>query len=340
MDYYLNENIKRTVEHLSPSGKYKLTIHTYDTSVVSGKSTWDYTQGIVTSVETNEMVGCIKRNYSQFVYLFFVQDNVEYLVSGRSYMSQTIMNCSTGEIYDNTDDPERPDYCWADIIQVDNNTVAVNGCVWGGGYEYTFYDFTNLSKGWPQLEVQKELIDYLDISYWGYHALVYDGMLNILQWNNEDEDIFEEDGDTYNIPYIRDHCDINVYVKREGDRMVLDNVVISEAQYEKEKEWSLHKKLELERYEQMKNEFYDDLMLQLGKLNKTVRELTGFPGFYMYVNHSKSKWCHIEYKNEDDTIKLRCNNGKDSIYHHLEKDATKIYLFIKEFFEPTTYEMR
>jgi hypothetical protein len=147
MDYYQEENIKITREHLSPSGKFKLTIHTYDTSIINGKSTWDYTQGIITDTMSNNVIGTIKRNYSEFPHLFFVQNNTEYLVSGRSYMSQTIINCTTGEVYDNTDDPERSDYCWANMVQVDNNTVAVEGCVWGGGYEYSIYDFTDIKEG-------------------------------------------------------------------------------------------------------------------------------------------------------------------------------------------------
>lgn len=331
MDYYQEQNIIKTVEHLFPSGKFKLTIHTYNTKAISGKSTWEYTQGIVTSMDNNQVVGFIKRNYSQFPYLFFIQNEVEYLVSGRSYMSQTIINCHTGEVYDNTDDPERADYCWADIIQLDNNTVAVNGCVWGGGYKYTFYDFTNISKGWPQLNVTKEVVRYLDIDYFGYTAQVHDGIMNILQWNNDDEDIFEEDEDTYNIDYIKQHCHINLHVKREADEIVLVSIVLSELQQKRDEEQALRKKKELKDYEQMKNDFYYDLVEQLSKFK--WRELIGFNRFYMYVNHSKAKWCHIEYKNEDATISLSCNHNRDYKVHQFSKNVTIIYQFIKDFFE-------
>lgn len=47
MDYYLDENVTKTVEYTSPSGKYKLIIKNYNTSKLSNKSTWEYTQGLI-----------------------------------------------------------------------------------------------------------------------------------------------------------------------------------------------------------------------------------------------------------------------------------------------------
>ena len=144
-DIFVKENIIRTEEHFSPSRKYRLVIETYRTH--EGYS--NYTKGTVYSCCTGEWVGEIQRNYSIFPFLFFQKGQREYLISGRTYTtSHTIINCETGHIYDNTDENENKDeLCWSQMWQIDERTLCVLGCYWGGSYFYSFFDLSNLNCG-------------------------------------------------------------------------------------------------------------------------------------------------------------------------------------------------
>lgn len=151
---FIKENLIQTQEYLSPSKRYKLIVETYKT----GKGTWNYTKGTIYS-SSNHWVGEIRRNYPHFPYLFFSKKDisgnyVEYLISGRDYTSQTIIHCETGHVYDNTDDKNKDPFCWSQMWQVDQNTLCVCGCYWGGSYIYSFFDFSNLNLGWKRLDVK------------------------------------------------------------------------------------------------------------------------------------------------------------------------------------------
>ena len=140
----MSTSLEENTEILSPSGKYKLVIHSYKKPLGS-------TKGPVYSTNTNEWVGEIERNYPVFPYLFFTKGNREYLISGRSDKSQTIIDCETGHIYENTDD-----FCWRQMWQVDENTLCVGGCYQTGPYIYRFFDFSNISMGWRNINVKRE----------------------------------------------------------------------------------------------------------------------------------------------------------------------------------------
>lgn len=150
---YIKENLTQTKEYLSPTKRYKLIVESYKTC----NGTWDYTKGSIYSCSNNHWVGEIRRNYPHFPHLFFVKKDisgnyVEYLISGRDYTSQTIINCENGHIYDNSEDPNRDTFCWSRVWQVDHNTICVLGC-YCGVYIYSFFDFSNLSLGWKKLDV-------------------------------------------------------------------------------------------------------------------------------------------------------------------------------------------
>ena len=53
------------------------------------------------------------------------------------------------------------EFCWAQCyLSPDGSTLAVDGCVWAGPYEFRFFDFTDPSRGWPELAlVGTERID-------------------------------------------------------------------------------------------------------------------------------------------------------------------------------------
>ncbi len=153
-DYFKDEYITKTEE--KQHDKYKIVIHTYDTTKLSGKNTWNYTQGIL--YEGDKLIGSIKRNYSHFPYTFFKKQDRDYFISGSSYMSQTIIDCSTGQVFDNSNISDG--FCWASYYPIDENTLCICGCYWGGPCEYRFYDMTDPSKGWSKLELDEKIPRY------------------------------------------------------------------------------------------------------------------------------------------------------------------------------------
>jgi hypothetical protein len=290
-DYYQDVNVTTTETHVSPSGNYKLVIKTYKTSVITKKSTWDYTQGFVYTKD-DIIIGTIKRNYSEFPFCFFVHDKVEYLVSGRSYMRQTIINCQTGEIYDNSTDDTASDFCWSSIYQLDNNTLCAYGCFWGGGYDLKFFDISNLSEGWPELQLDDIITNnHYDTPDSLVDFKVVDNVLIVKSsdWDDNDEN---EEEDEENKTY-----DLVVKMKRENNVIVVcDEVIKSDKQKTKEEEWRLRKKEENERLEIFRgpNVFYQQLIKQLDNL--ILKHFT-YPythKFMIQINATKQHCC-IEY---------------------------------------------
>jgi len=143
-----------TKEELSPSGRYRLVIRYYD----QGKGYWRYSRGTVYRVSDGVEVADVKRNYSTFHHSIVTKDGDEYLISGRSYMGQTIANLDTGAEYNDkiwkaARGYQGFEFCWAaHWLSPDGNTLVVNGCVWGGPYEFKFFDFSDPTTGWAALE--------------------------------------------------------------------------------------------------------------------------------------------------------------------------------------------
>jgi hypothetical protein len=153
---FIKENMIQSKEYLSPSGRYKIIIETYETKM----GTWNYTKGTIYSCSSSAQhwVGEIKRKFPHFPFLFFHRpDGQEYLISGRTFTSQTIINCETGHIYDNTEDLNRDPLCWNKMWQLDKNTICVCGSYLGVSEPniYSFFDFSNLNLGWKRLDVQR-----------------------------------------------------------------------------------------------------------------------------------------------------------------------------------------
>lgn len=149
------ENIK---EELSPSGRYKLTVTPYTT----GKNTWNYTQGVVTNVDTGKVIDTIYRNYSVLPRLWIEnhKNGHDYLVSGENYQGQTVIELDTGNRRDYL--PETAihgaGFCWSEYEYLsDQQLIMVNGCYWACPYEYFFYDFSNPMAGWPKLECNRSI---------------------------------------------------------------------------------------------------------------------------------------------------------------------------------------
>src|SRR5688572_2835336 len=132
--YFVDENVvgePRVV--MSPSGRFRLTIRTYRTA----PGRWNYSRGTVTRVADGGTVCDIQRNYGVFHHSFVTKDGHEYLITGRSYMSQTIVDLDGGRELEPTGDGA---FCWARCyLSPDGNTLAVDGCVWACPYEFQFF---------------------------------------------------------------------------------------------------------------------------------------------------------------------------------------------------------
>ena len=325
-DYYNDENVSKTEEHISPSGKYKLIIKTYNTSNISNKSTWEYTQGFVYCIDGN-LIGSIKRNYMQFPFAFFKSNTSEYLVSGRSYMRQTILDCGTGQIYDNTDDLDADDFCWAEIIQLDANTIVAQGCYWGGGYEYKFFDFTDLFKGWPELKVDEIVMKkyYIDCSGETEHTV--DGGVITINHLSVDDDDYDENKDYDN---IKPETNIIVKLQRQFDTIKMIDLTLSEYQKIKEHDDDIRREKEEKETTELRNSnaFYQHLIPEINNLDLRVRDHVYLHSntFSISVYYKKSKACIIEFKN-DSIVKFTFydwTNKENNLVLEFDQDITMI----------------
>lgn len=158
--YFVDENVEGEPKVImSPSGRFRLTIRTYRTA----PGRWNYSRGTVARVADGETVCDIQRNYGMFHHSFVTKDGHEYLIAGRSYMSQTIVDLDHGREFEPAGDHYNgAAFCWARCyLSPDGNTLAVDGCIWACPYEYRFFDFTAPSKGWSSLPiVGAERIEY------------------------------------------------------------------------------------------------------------------------------------------------------------------------------------
>ncbi len=137
---------------LSPSGRYRLGIQRYRRD----SSQWDYACGTVVRVADGAVICELKRNIGSFPHTFVTKGATEYLIAGRSYTSQTIVDLDARREYE----PPGPQYsdggfCWSQcFLSPDGNTLAVDGCVWGAPYQFCFFDFTDPARGWPALALE------------------------------------------------------------------------------------------------------------------------------------------------------------------------------------------
>lgn len=138
-DYCKPKHLDTTREELSPCGRYRLQIDSFKT----GKGTWNYTRGTVFNTETGEKIATVHRNYSHFVFSWVQQEDKTYLLTGESYQGHTVVDCQTGEVRSGDTDFG---WCMASHLpSEDGKVIAVEGCYWGGPYEWRLYDFSDPS---------------------------------------------------------------------------------------------------------------------------------------------------------------------------------------------------
>lgn len=140
--------------HTSPSGRFRLEVRAYATK----PNCWCHSRGTVVRVADGAVVADVGRNYSAFHHSFVTKDGRELLVTGRSYMGQTIVDLDRGLEWN---DPKHPDgydgheFCWAaSVLSPDGRTLLVDGCHWACPYEYRFFDLTDPAEGWPALPIR------------------------------------------------------------------------------------------------------------------------------------------------------------------------------------------
>lgn len=131
-----------SMEHLSPSGRYRLVVTTHGTT----PGCWSYSKGRVYSGD--QLVTTVCRNYGAFPFLF-VEDHPNghsYLLCGEDYQGQTVIELDTGRRNDIL--PKSAEdgfgFCWAAYTaSPSKRTLAVDGCFWACPYEVWLIDFTD-----------------------------------------------------------------------------------------------------------------------------------------------------------------------------------------------------
>lgn len=209
-------------EHLSASGRYRLVV-TYFTT---GKGSWNYTQGLVYSVGSEQPIAEIQRNYSSFPFLFVENhpNGHQYLICGEDYQGQTVIELDTGKRRDLLPEEAKKGhgFCWSSYkFHAPTQLVIVSGCFWGGGYEYKFFDFSEPLNGWPELET-----DFCVDTDEKEPSLESDGSIKCYQTKDpyEDEDR-EED-----TPVDERVLASIVTLKREDGKLVKLDEWVSEAE--------------------------------------------------------------------------------------------------------------
>lgn len=159
--YFVPEHLTTTQVHYDPSGRYELRIETYQT----GKHTWSYTRGVVVDTATQQLVADIKRNYSHFWHAWYPHPNGNlYLLCGEDYQGYTVVNVTAGTI--KTFLPKAANegvgFCWTDCEpDLEEQTLRVEGCFWGGPYERVVFDFRT-PETLPLPELERSDLEYDD----------------------------------------------------------------------------------------------------------------------------------------------------------------------------------
>lgn len=173
----VKEGRKRLI--LSPSLRYEIET----TDLDNGPGYWNYLRVVVTRLPAfvdgawtpRTVLATFERNYGTLCHSFFRYNGCEYFQSGRTYMSQLFVNLDTGDVYDTSTmdhvlphgprcPPKKPlaqyyesEFCWVAIAGCFGNVLVVDGCFWGGPYEYICYDFADPARGPRYMPIELSL---------------------------------------------------------------------------------------------------------------------------------------------------------------------------------------
>lgn len=142
------------VEHLSPSGNYKLVVTRHETR----PGCWNYSRGRVYRMGEDDHIAQINRNYGAFPFSWVENHGKtggDYLIGGEDYQGQSIVDLNTGETLHS-----RPGaalagfgFCWAaHTPSPDGCLIAVEGCFWAAPYEVVIFDISDpMNPPWPEV---------------------------------------------------------------------------------------------------------------------------------------------------------------------------------------------
>lgn len=204
---------------VSPSGKYKLAI----TSIATKPGCWNHTIGTVHNVATGSQLAEVKRNYSSFPFSWVEghANGHDYLVCGENYQGQTVIELDTGNRKDSLPDSAKlgHGFCWAvHEYNADQKLLVVDGCFWGGPYEYKFYDFSDPMNGWEEIEVVDSDGESLVLYSGGVKPEFCDGEVRVTETRTKGDIA----GDDYSAEDSEDHVPVaGRYFRREGNRLLV-----------------------------------------------------------------------------------------------------------------------
>lgn len=337
------EVVEHRYEEISPSGNFKLLVRSYKTK----PGCWSYSRGTVYRLSDGAEICDIKRNYGVFHHSWIMKNNQEWMISGRSYLNQLAVNLDTGEVFENGKDGPY-EFCWAACyISPDGNTLMVDGCYWACPYEFKFFDFTDPSKPWTELETD----DFVDAIGGKNPVWLSNDTVKCFQCS----EIYTQFDKTYDelteeeIEQLSDNdddwswrVDATLTLQRQGNRMV----TISEELTEKEKENRAKQKEANEKWEawhkdfKENNELYLTLKEYADKFNINWDKHLGFGGggrITAWFRESR-KWFHnipllrvfklrsvdLEWtKDNDSPIRVRLWDKCGHKYNDVEFEASK-----------------
>jgi len=141
-DVFLTAEPQGAISNESPSGRYNLEV-----TSLSSSTRWGYTEGIVRSDRSRQVIASVRRNYGQFPFAWCEDhpNGHDYLICGEDYQGQTIVELDTAHRVDHlaAQAEQGFGFCWAQhYIVPSKNILIVDGCYWACPYELVAFDFS------------------------------------------------------------------------------------------------------------------------------------------------------------------------------------------------------
>jgi hypothetical protein len=273
------KNAGESTESLSPSGRYKLVVTLFST----GPGTWNYSQGTVYRLGSDEPLAVVQRNYARFPFLFVEgHPKGDFLVCGENYQGQTVIELTTGRRRDEL--PETANkgfgFCWAHYEWIPSmQALLVDGCFWACPYEYRFYDFSDPMAGWPQIgEVVN--IDADDRK----PELLPNGNIKVFQTAYRSDEEAENDDENQPEP-LGEIAAYKVY-RREGLNLIEVETWTSEKEFDRRQK---NKEVE-ERWEKWFANFKSTDPLYIAMMDG-IKDPVFSPEEHLGVGITHDRWC-------------------------------------------------
>lgn len=270
-----NQDITTIKSFESPSGKYKLTISQFNTK----KGCWSYSQGQIFSLKSDTPLAIVNRNYGSFPFLFIENhpNGHDYLVCGEDYQGHTVIELDTGKRADHLPNEAEDGFGFCSAIfsnfNLEHQLLLVDGCYWGGPYEFKFYDFSDPLNKFQMLEDEDGI--FSDARKPTFEP---DGTIKTYySYENTNED------DDESVP---GELAATKTFRREGDKLIL----LSEDVSEKEKDRRIRNEKAEKEWEEFVHNYKlcDPIWLRFQEL---IKESTFKPSSYSSVGYTYKDWC-------------------------------------------------